>query len=51
MATEQEKLKEVEKKVPKQLFIFQGVEYDLSNLTKQQKEYLAKFPDEVPYIK
>lgn len=43
--------KEVEKKTVKQLFIFKGVEYDLNNLTKQQKDFLLKFPDEVPYLK
>jgi hypothetical protein len=51
MASEQEKKPEkVEKKV-KQLFVFQGIEYDLMNLTPQQKEFLAKFPDEVPFLK
>jgi hypothetical protein len=40
-----------EKKVVKRLIVFQGNEYDLNNLTKEQREFLAQFPEEVPYLK
>lgn len=39
-----------EKKKLKRLFIFEQQEYDLDNLTEAQKEYLKKFPDQVPFL-
>lgn len=40
-----------EKKILKRILIFLGQEYDLNNLTAGQKEYLKRFPDEVPFVK
>lgn len=40
-----------EKKKLKRLFVFQQQEYDLDNLTDDQKKYLKKFPDQVPFVK
>lgn len=35
----------------KRLFLFQNHEYDLNDLTPEQKEYLRQFPNEVPFLK
>jgi hypothetical protein len=45
-----EKKVAVVEKVVKRVIVFQGQEYDLNNLTQEEKAYLAQFPNEVPFL-